>query len=141
MKPRGKTKGEDLLSVLLLLLVGLIHGAQFLPGAMGKVLKTISLPLLTLFLVVSWYQSEKYNNLPPEEQRDLDRQWEDERGRMVERQAAYVCRRAGGFLLVGLYCLFNWKMGQPDAASVVFLFMVLRLILFFAVRWWLNRKY
>ena len=141
MKPRGKTKGEDLLSVLLLLLVGLIHGAQFLPGAMGKVLKTISLPLLTLFLVVSWYQSEKYNNLPPEEQRDLDRQWEDERGRMVERQAAYVCRRAEDFLLVGLYCLFNWKMGQPDAASVVFLFMVLRLILFFAVRWWLNRKY
>ena len=77
----------------------------------------------------------------PEERRDLDRQWEDERGVMVQRQAVHFCWQVEIWLLFGLYILFTFGMGRQDLATVVFELMILRSVFFYAVRWWFNRKY
>ena len=138
---RGKTKWEDLLSIILLMLIGLMHSTQYLPQAARGLLRTASLPLMGVILVVSWYQSEKYNHLPPEERRDLDRQWEDERGVMVQRQAVHFCWQVEIWLLFGLYIPITFGMGRQDLATVVFELMILRSVFFYAVRWWFNRKY
>ena len=123
---------DDLLQCLCLLAIGLISYSPFIPEAIENILHPALFILLVVLLLVS---------LALEEQRDLARESRDERSLMIQSKAALLCHKAEDWGLLLLFTLFVLILDRREIGYVLYWVLVLRLCLFFAIRWWLNRKY
>lgn len=141
MMGKNRPLKDDLLQCLCLLAIGLISYSPFIPEAIENILHPALFILLVVLLLVSLAQEQQRRNMSLEEQRDLARESRDERSLMIQSKAALLCHKAEDWGLLLLFTLFVLILDRREIGYVLYWVLVLRLCLYFAIRWWLNRKY
>lgn len=149
----GKPKKWQWILAAGLLLAGL---ALLLPQ-IPQVLRDRLAPALLLSgfcgLLILWRWTEKFEDLPVEEQKERERADRDERNQALYEKAAWRCWQGETAVLLAaliLFCLFGdgisplRDLDYRILLRIIRLSMLLfwiRLLIFEAVRWWMNRKY
>lgn len=146
---RGKPSKGLWAACLGLILVGLLFLLPVFPEYLRERLPPVLVMSGFFALLLLWRQKEKYDDLPPEKQKELDRENRDERNQMVYEKTAWRCWQGETVLFFTTYLavLLFWDkipvLGQLDYRIFSWVLPVLwvRILIFELVRWWLNRKY
>lgn len=128
---------------------GLLLLTPVFPEELGNRLSEVLVVSGFLVLLVLWRRKEKYEDLSPEEQRELDLQDQDERNQVIYEKTAWRCWQGETVLFLLAYvvlALFADKIGFLASVdyrifSWVLLAYWVRILIFELVRWWMNRKY
>lgn len=124
-----------------LLAAGPLLALPIFPNALGERLSPALFISGILALLILWRQSERFQELPPEEQRDAEHARRDERIQMIRDRAAWRCFQAEDALLLAAGILIVALSEHYRFGHALLLVFWSRRLLFEAVRWWLNRKY
>ena len=145
----GKPKKWQWLLCLGMIGTGFLLQLPIFPAELGDRLS----PVLAIsglgILLLLWRRKEKYDDLPREEQRKLDRRDRDERNQMLYEKAAWRCWQGETmlfFLSYILLALFADKISflahvDYRIFSWILLAYWVRVLIFELVRWRLGRKY
>lgn len=145
----GKPKRWHWILCLGMIGAGLLLLTPVFPEELGNRLSQVLVVSGFLVLLVLWRRKEKYEDLPLEKQKELDREDRDERNQMIYEKTAWRCWQGETVLFVLAYlvlALFADKISflahvNYRIFSWILLAYWVRLLLFELVRWWMNRKY
>ena len=143
-KSRGKPKKWEWALALGMILTGLLLELPFVPELLRGRLAAILLPTGLVFFLVLFCQKERYEDLPCEEQKEMDREERvDERGRMLRGRAAWLSWQVETvLLLVGLLAVVVFfEDFDLDVFRGLLLLWWLRLLMIEFFRWRLEKKY
>lgn len=131
-----------------------VAGAALLPPFFPDVLRERLSQILIVSgfaaLLILWRQKEVYEDLPWEEQQELERENRlDERKVMLRGRAAWLAWQAETVLLLIGYAAvvlvwdrIDFLRALPNwAFSTLLLFYWFRVLFYELIHWWLNRKY
>lgn len=146
---RGKPSKGLWVMCLGLILTGLLFLLPVFPEYLRERLPPVLVMSGFFALLVLWRRKEKYDDLPPEEQKELDREDRDERNQMIYEKTAWRCWQGETalFLVVYLAAALFWEkipvLNQVDYRIYSWGLMIywVRILIFEGVRWWMNRKY
>lgn len=92
-------------------------------------------------LAVLFFRWERYRELPPEEQRELDAEGGDERVQMIRARAAWRCAQAEDVALIAAAVLYV-AFGEPKLIyNIPFWLLMARRLATEALCWYFERKY
>ena len=74
-------------------------------------------------------------------EQELAREERDERNLMIQDRASWFCWRVENVLLIVVWACFVLFSPLDRVNYVLYWIIILRYWLFFATRWWMNRKY
>lgn len=146
---RGKPSRLQWIMSLVLILAGLLFSLPVFPEELRRSLpQALFVPGFVVLLVL-WRQKEKYDDLPLEERKELDRENRDERNRMIYEKTAWCCWQGETILLIAAFFLMVLFMDKVDFLkqlrsrdmNLIFLLYWLRILIFELARWWMNQKY
>lgn len=126
---KAKPLREELLACIALLVCGANMHRYFVPIAV--------IVVLGLALCIWSFILEVTKGSPEE----LDREARDERNLMIQDRAAWFCRKVENILLIVVWIGVSLYTEQYTLSYVIYWIIMLRYWLFFASRWWMNRKY
>lgn len=148
----GKPKRWQWMLAAGLLLAGLVLQLPLI----SQVLRGRLAPALLLCgvceLLILWRRTEKFEDLPVEEQKERERADRDERNQVLYEKAAWRCWQVETVVFAAagiLFCLFgdrlilfreDWRAMNRIIRWLLLLYWV-RILIFEGVRWWMNRKY
>ena len=132
---------DDLIQCLCLLAVGLSSYSPFIPERMKDFLGPILLVFLIVMLVAALGLEQQRRELSPEEKRDLERESRDERSLMIQAKAALLCHKVEDWGLILLFALFVFVLDMREVGYTIYWLLIIRLCLYVAARWRLERKY
>lgn len=146
---RGKPSKGLWAMCLGLILTGLLLLLPVFPEYLRERLPPVLVMSGFFALLVLWRRKEKYDDLSPEEQKELDREDRDERNQMIYEKTACHCWRGETalFFITYLAAALFWDiipaLRQIDYRifSWILLIYWVRILIFGLVRWLLNRKY
>ena len=143
-KSRGKPKRWEWALALGMMAAGLLLELPFVPEPLRGRLAAVLLPTgLVLFLILFW-QKERFEDLPYEEQRELEREDRvDERSKMLRGRAAWLSWQVETAVLMGGLVAIAVFFEDFDLNMFRGLLMLwwLRLLLFEAFQWRMEKKY
>lgn len=130
MKPRkAKPLREELIACISLLLCGAGVHRHYVPQTVVVVL---GLALCIWMLVL---ESTKGSL------EELDREARDERNLMLQDRAAWFCRKIESLVWIAAWIGVSLFTELNTISYALYWIIILRYWLFFATRWWMNRKY
>ena len=141
---RGKPSRLQWIMSLVLILAGLLFSLPVFPEVLRRSLpQALFVPGFVVLLVL-WRQKEKYDDLPLEEQKELERADRmDERKRMLRERAAWLSWQVEtGVLAVGMlsFVVFTKRASLAFFHGVLILWWA-RMLAFGLFRWLLEKKY
>ena len=92
-------------------------------------------------LALLFFQRERYQELPPEERRELDAEDGDERVQMIRRRAAWRCSQAEDVALLAAALLYAVFYDPVLAHNIPFWLYMARRLAAEALCWYFQRKY
>lgn len=92
-------------------------------------------------LALLFFQRERYQELPPEERRELDAEDGDERVQMIRRRAAWRCSQAEDVALLAAAVLYAVFYDPVLARNIPFWLYMARRLAAEALCWYFQRKY
>lgn len=150
---RGKPKKWDWICSGGLILSGLLLQLPFVPELLRERLSPALFMSGAILLLLMWRKTEKFEDLPLEEQRELERRDRDERGQLIYEKTAWLCWRGETLLMCAALILFLLffdsiplfsGMDYRSFRQINFWIMILwwaRLLIFELIRWLMDRKY
>lgn len=129
-----------------LLAVGLSAGGLLLalPVFPAFLSQRLTVPLFIsgiMILFIIWRQYETYEDLPEEERQDAKYEKQDERSIMIQTRAAWRYFQTETVLMVlGIVLIVLFADDYRVIQGVMVVFWV-RVLLYEAIRWWINRKF
>ena len=137
MNPRkARPLIDDLISCFCLVLIGL-SGAPFIPDW----LLSFKLPLILALCAAAFWLEWKRRRLPEADKQDMKRGEQDERNLMILDRACWLSSQIEDWALLALFVLCGACLHNRVLAYAFYWVLIARKFLFFAARWWLNRKY
>lgn len=146
---KGKPARWQWITSLGLIVTGLLFLLPIFPDDIrDRMPELLAIPGFVVLLFL-WRRKEKYEDLPLEEQRELDLEDRDERNQMIYEKAAWRCWQGETvlFCVAYLVLLLFWDkvpaLSQLDYRIFSWFLPVywIRILFFELVRWWLNRRY
>lgn len=117
-----------------LLVIG-ISGTPLIPQDLRGKIFPLALLILALNLFITIYHQVKHS------EKDIKREQRDERNQMIlERAALYSCR-AGDWILLVLCAVFGLLFNRFEISYTLIWVLIGRNLLFFCIRWRLDKKY
>lgn len=143
-RSKGKPKKWEWSLALGMTVGGLLLRLPFVPEPLRERLAIILFPTGILLALLLVWQLERFADLPPEEQRELERADRvDERKRMLRGQAAWLSwqvETAAGLIALIAVVVFSEDISLTFFYGVLILWWV-RLLMFELFHWWLEKKY
>lgn len=117
-----------------------LMGLPFAPAVLRERLSA-GLMLGAAILVILFFRQERYRELPPEEQRELDAEAGDERMQMIRQRAAWRWGQAEDVLLITAAILYAAFQESMLAYNPFFWLLMIRGLATEALCWYFERKY
>ena len=134
MTKRGDTLWENGVNCVTLLALA-ISNTPFFPRDVKNILTPIIISILILNICFySWKQSH-YSG------KELEREKQDERNRMIQTQAVWCCHVAEDWILLGAFVVFGLFVQNEAVTYTLMWVLVARSLAAFGIRWWLSKKY
>lgn len=98
---------------------------------------------LTLFMLLAlvWFWLIDSRKRTSYSEGELERERQDERCRMIQKQAVWYCHVAEDWIMLVLFAIFGLFVQNDMAACITMWVLVARCLFSFIIRWWLERKY
>lgn len=109
--------------------------SPFIPRGLRDILFPYLLIALLLALLVSFIYQARHSK------EELEREQRDERSRMILERSVWYCRQTEDWLLLGLFAVLVMDPDHERSAYLLLWVMIVRNLLTFGIRCWLERKY
>lgn len=123
------------------LAAGFLLGLPFAPAALRERLSAGLMLGGGAILAVLFFRRERYRELPPEEQRELDAAAGDERMQMIRQRAAWRWGQAEDVLLIVAAVLYAAFRESMLACNPFFWLLMIRGLATEILCWYMQRKY
>lgn len=135
----NKAMQNDLIVCISTLALGtyLITDTDFERQGIIRVVGLLAFGVYTVLLLWKMYRDK---HMSPEEKRELDREIEDERSKMLRNMSERYCWWLEEVLLLIACVVFLFR-GQPAIYSILYVVFAVRMVVSTAIRWWLDLKY
>lgn len=104
------------------------------------IIRVVGLLAFGVYTVLFLWKMHRDKHMTPEEKRELDREIEDERSKMLRNMSERYCWWLEEVLLLIACVVFLFR-GQLAIYSILYVVFVVRMVISAAIRWWLDLKY
>lgn len=104
------------------------------------IIRVVGLLAFGVYTVLFLWKMHRDKHMTPEEKRELDREIEDERSKMLRNMSERYCWWLEEVLLL-IACVVFLLRGQLAIYSILYVVFVVRMVVSAAIRWWLDLKY
>jgi len=104
------------------------------------IIRVVGLLAFGVYTVLFLWKMRRDKHMTPEEKRELDREIEDERSKMLRNMSERYCWWLEEVLLL-IACVVFLLRGQLAIYSILYVVFVVRMVVSAAIRWWLDLKY